>query len=341
LAAQISAREQFLVAAPTFVTAPVESQGNVGPALFPLTGPETDVAVGRAIREVEREIADAIIVRRMTLEHPAVKTLYRKLEGLHAAREAILQTPATQTPDGADAESARNREAYRRWKDQQLRVELELDALRKQMEVVQSHFDEADVRVQKFSQLYDELLRRTGELRTLQDTLGQDIATAAVWRRYLAQLNRVMAAESGQRGTQFTLIEEPKRISCPVTPRVASVLPVCTGFGVAAAVLLAALAELFDRTFRSAGYVTRALGIPVLECIGVILTPKERRRRRLARLAWTPALGLLLLALLATSSLAYTSLARPELHRRAIAKLDRVLTAVNVPPTHLADDSSR
>ncbi|HUU94149.1 MAG TPA: hypothetical protein VM487_00280, partial [Phycisphaerae bacterium] len=124
-------------------------------------------------------------------------------------------------------------------------------------------------------------------------------------------------------------------------PRVGSVFAVCWGIGLAAAVLLVALAELLDRTFRSPGQVTRVLGVPVLECVRVIPTPRERRRRWTARLTWTPALGILLACLFVTASLAYSSLERPALHQRAIAKLDHALSKLGVPPTSLAEEHSR
>jgi len=179
--------------------------------------------------------------------------------------------------------------------------------------------------------LYDQLLERGEELRKVRDRMAQDNSTIAMWRQHLGQLSRILTAESEQRGTQFVLIEEPKEASRAVSPRAASVFAVCTGSGLAVAALLVALAELLDRSFRSAGQVSRALGIPVLECIGVIPTPEVRRRRMVSRLVWTPALALLLGLLLTAGTLAYASLEHPGLHRRAMDKLDTVLGGFGTP----------
>jgi len=337
LEAQIQARERFLTS--TLLTKPPDVQaarGLVPPA--PPVLPDTTSAIERAIKKVEQELADAIVVRRMTNEHPTVKTLRRKLENLCAAREAA-RLPVRGANDEAPAQpdaAQRLREADPVLAGQRLRVELELDALRAQLEIAAEHLEEAQTRVEKFASLYERLLRTSEEVQQLEGQLDQDVATAAVWREHLAQLERILAAESEQRGTQFALVEEPKDNTHPIRPQATAIFIVCLGCGLAAAALLVALAELLDRSFRSAGQVTRTLGLPILECIGVVNTPRVRRQRLIARLLWTPALCILISSLLVTSSLAYTSLEHPKLHRRAIAKLNYVLQAVGAPPTSLA-----
>jgi hypothetical protein len=274
----------------------------------------------------------------MTNEHPTVKALRRKLDNLRAARDAVLLPPAA-----ADADALARSDAAQQLREvdpvlagQRLRVELELDALRAQLELADQHLRGAQSRVEQFAGLYERLLQGRDEAQQLRDQLDQDTATASVWREHLAQLERILAAESEQRGTQFVLVEEPKESEHATKPRASAIFIVCLGCGLAAAALLMALAELLDRSFRSAGQVTRALGLPVLECIGVINTPRVRRRRLARRLLWTPTVCILVGALLLTSSLAYTSLEHPNLHRRAIARLDKVLRAVGAPPTSLA-----
>ncbi len=337
LEAQIQARERFLTS--VLLTRPAHTPRAPAPApLVPPVLPSTSPAIEKAISKVEQELADAIVVSRMTNEHPTVKALRRKLDNLRAARDAALLPAAA-----ADAEAPAWGDAAQQLRDadpvlagQRLRVELELDTLRAQLEVAGRHLADAQARVEEFAALYERLLQSSDETQQLEGQLDQDMATAAVWREHLAQLERILAAESEQRGTQFVLVEEPKESNYAVKPRASAIFIVCLGCGLAAAALLTALAELLDRSFRSAGQVTRALGLPVLECIGVINTPRVQRRRLVARLFWTPTVCILVGSLLITSSLAYTSLEHPNLHRRAIARLDNVLRAVGASPTSLA-----
>jgi len=336
LEAQIAARERFLSS--SLLTEPTEVRPT---ASTPPRPPPANTVIQRTIDQVEQELCDAIVLHRMTEEHPTVKALQRKIATLYAAQstsrppQIIADAPATAEPSAAE----RLRRQDPVLAAQRLRVELELEALRTQHELANAHLEEAAARVLKLSSLYERLLETSDDARQVENQLEQDTATAAIWRQHLAQLERIVAAESEQRGTQFALIEEPKESTHATRPQAIAVLIICLGGGLAAALVVIALTELTDHTFRSAGQVTRALSMPVLERIGVIDTPRVRRRQLLWRLAWSPAVCILAMSLLATASLAYTSLEHPDLHRRAISKLDTALQTVGAPPTSLVRES--
>lgn len=348
LDAEVTAREGFLSQPPpayaTELTAAETSTGSGGskePGRLPATK-TVSTTIDRAVENVQQEIVDALTVRRMTEEHPTVKGLYSRLETLRglqtALRDAVTSPVALQPAVAEPPPPPVVTESYRQWQAQQMRVELELDSLRRQQEIAGQQLTEAGDRLQRFEQLYNRLLKDDDGLRAVLDKRAEGNSELAVWQNHLSQLERVLAAESGERGTQFTLIEEPQDSFAPVKPRVASIFVVCSGLGLAAAGLLVAMAELFDRSFRSVGQVTRALGIPVLECIGVVPTPRERRRAMVSRLVWTPALGLLVLILMTSAALAYASLAMPAVHQRALQRMDRALGAFGAVPVVLEDD---
>jgi uncharacterized protein involved in exopolysaccharide biosynthesis len=318
LEAQIAAREEFLVSAPAFYAREQDSAT--------ATTQPADAALENAITGVKTELVELVTGRRMTMEHPEVKRLLGKLEGLEDLRRSLTEGGPTSAPA---AETGAREEvggrAPHEWQTQQMRIEMELDALRRQLAAAARQYDDADGREAQLAGMYDQLMQTGDELRRLRAKRSDRAVEIGLWQSHLASLERVLTAESGQRGTQFSLIEEPKDASVPSKPRLTSVFVVCAGLGLAAAALAVALAELFDRSFRSMGQVTRALGIPVLARIRVIPTPQERRRVVVSRLLWAPALVLLLALLAGTAGLAYASLARPDLHRRALQRVNRVL----------------
>ena len=350
LDAQIATREKFLTSEMLNESSAVYAVPNAASSAAPPVLPETNSKLDQAIRQVEQEITDSILLHRMTNEHPTVKTLQRKLDNLLAAREAARAATTLAEPGDApessstdesaetpvpqpDLPTARQRLAQQDpvMAGHRLRVELELDALRAQAEVARKHLEEADSRKEKFSALYTRLVDSGDESRRVEEQIEQDKTTASVWRQHLAQLERILAAENEERGTQFVLLEEPKQSPRAIKPQASAIFAVCLGCGLAAAALLIALCELTDRSFRTASQVTRTLGLPVLECVTVINTPKIRRRRMVARMIWTPALSVLLCAFLVSALLAYASLEHPQLHTQAMSKIDNVLNALGAP----------
>mgnify|MGYP000529114233 CR=1 FL=1 len=330
LEAQIAAREQFLVSAPSLYLTNSTSVNRAQSAAAAPARP-LDLVLTRSIETLRGQVLELVTTKRMTMEHPEVKRLLGRLEALEELRGTLAAaSPTAEVNPVAPVIGEQDDPLRREWQAQRMRIELELDSLRRQLQVTSQQFTEIDTRVERFATLYNQLLNDGENLNVLRQKQASSLQELGVWQSHLAQLERVLTAESGERGTQFTLIEEPKDESRPTKPRIGSVFLVCSGLGLAAAALLVALAELFDRSFRSVGQVTRALGVPVLECIGVIATPRERRRALRSRLVWTPTLAMLLLMLALTAGMAYTSLARPTLHAQALKKVDRVLDAVGV-----------
>lgn len=340
LEAQIDAREKFLLEAPTFY----QEGDDAGPAVAGAASQEaphdlSDRALSQNIESVKAQIIELMTGRGMTREHPQVQRLVLRLESLEELRTTLAQAPAppevvtVTVPEGATRET----ESYRQWKAQQARVELELAALRQQHQAAVAHWDETRARAEQFENIYSRFVENGEELRRTREQRAASLGEIGLWKSHVMTLDRILTIESGERGTQFSLIEEPTDGERPINPKLSSVFVVCSGLGLAAAALLMALAELFDRSFRSVGQVTRALGIPVLECVSVIPTPVERRRALRARAVWAPTLAVLLVVLALTAGLAYTSLARPGLHRSAMQRVDHALNAIGVASVLLPD----
>ncbi len=330
--AEITTKGAFLRSAPSPL-GPDGPQDHSEDAAAASAPPRMDPKIRADMEATQRQITDLMTLKRMTAQHPSVKVLYRRMDQLFESRRVDADVASEQQP--AEPPRPETSVAFRLWRAEKPRVELELDTLRWQLSIIEDRLRGATARVDRFSAIYDQIVKDGGTLRKMQARLDEESANASVWRQHQAQLSRIMAAEKEERGHQFTLIEEPKDIARALNPRSASIFAMCFGLGLAAAALLVAISELLDRSFRSIGQVTRVLGIPVLECVGTIATPQELRRRRISNLIWTPAVSMLVLALLTTASLAYVSLENPALHHRAIARLDSALSAMGAPTTRL------
>jgi len=319
LAADVSAREAFLAQGPGL---PEDSGTPSADDVPPGADPRTGTPLDQAIEQARREIVNLMTVKRMTAEHPAVRTARERLEQLESLRQTLLTNPPPElAPLAARPDAPAVSQAYRQWQAQRARVEMELESLRKQLAVADQQLADAECRLADFQRLYERLVSRDSGLAALLEERTQAARELALWQEHLLTLERVLTAEAGQRGTQFALLEEPEEVLRPSTPRLASIFVVCSGVGLAMAVLLAALGEIFDRSFRSADQVQRVLGVPVLESIGVIPTPQVRRRAVLSAALWWPALGLLLMGLVVSMVLAYASYAWRQPPEQALRRV--------------------
>lgn len=339
ITAEIEARQEFLRSLPEAYASKLaeENTAQEKPPVKP-TGPIT-TRFDRLIEQVEMRIADALTVGRMTPEHPSVRALEMKRDMFVAARDE-LRTLIRAELANEDATPTAVRQLPNSWETQQMRVQMELQALQSQHASTKLALTTADERYDKFAMLFDNLVSQTGELQKIEASLSENMAAAGVWQTHLAQLERILAAQSEERGTQFTLLDEAQATGQPIKPSMGAIFFVCLGVGLAAAAVVVALAELLDRSFRSVPQLSRSLNIPVLECIGVIDTPKERRRRRHSKLLWTPTLAIVILALTITMALAHLSLYRPQLHAQLIGKMETAAAALGVPVLQVALPSS-
>ncbi len=333
LTAEIEARQSFLAsAAPALAAEAQAAQAPRTPGGTPVAS-TTATPLDSAIQAVEAEIDDLLTLRRMTRAHPAVRAQQIKLDALNLARREFVASVQQLEPQ--EAAQLAQTAVSPIWEGQRLRVQLELDALRKQLAQTTTDLAAANQRYDAFSAIYDRMLAEGTNLRELEASIAAQEAGAQLWRSNLSQLERVLNAQAEERGTQFTLVEEPQQTTRPTRPGWTAVASVSSGLGLAAALLLIALAELLDRSYRSASQVTRSLSIPILDCVSTFDTPRERERRLRQRLLWSPTLGVVVLALVISGAFAYTSVRQPALHQKAIQKVDQVITTFGLPGTQI------
>jgi polysaccharide chain length determinant protein (PEP-CTERM system associated) len=137
---------------------------------------------------------------------------------------------------------------------------------------VEENFREIVLERQNLQAKYDDLMKKVLEARVSQ------------------------GLEKEQKGERFTIIDPARFPEKPVSPNIPAILLIGLVLGIGAGVGTAGIREFADQSVRTADELAAAAQFPVLGGIPVILTKKERRRRRLKRWA---ALGSTLLVLTA------------------------------------------
>jgi hypothetical protein len=100
------------------------------------------------------------------------------------------------------------------------------------------------------------------------------------------EANVAMGLEKEQKGERFTLIDPARLPEKPYKPNRLAIILIGAVLGVGAGVGFAALREFSDQAIHNPEGLASVSALPVLVSIPDILTPMDRRRRRIKRLAW-------------------------------------------------------
>jgi hypothetical protein len=175
----------------------------------------------------------------------------------------------------------------------------------------------AERRIAELAGLQGQVAERRQEFGRLHEELNRARKDYDTFHGLVAQCDRGLTVENENRGILFTDVVPAGGSSVPVSPLAKTVVLLSLLAGLATGTLFVVIAELFDRRFRTSAQVTRALGLPILECIDEIVTAAERRRRFLHRALLLPAVSVLLsVAVGVSGGLSYLSFSRPDTYQR-------------------------
>ena len=315
LGAELATRESFVSGTP----APLPQQAAV---------PEMDSSqemvpnprradLERRIRQSETEISDLQLTRHMTEEHPKIVSLRR---GMQAAAATLATEPERVPRQLALAVAAAKRGSGQKqslvgqevWELQKARVEMEIGSLQAKRGRMQEDLSAVGQQIVSLGKMQESIFERQREYGQLREDLGRAQGEVKTWTARFEELQRTIDVESHNKDMGFSVVVPASRSTRPVFPRFMTVmtLSVMLALGVGVAVVL--LAELMDRKFRTINQVVRSTGLPILESIGEILTPAERRTRFLRHAVLKPALaGVLALLAGVSAYAAYTSIEHP------------------------------
>lgn len=271
-----------------------------------------------AIEQVKSQIADAKALRQMTDMHPVVVGLRDKLTQLQAQLE--------QEPDylPADQPVARLEDKPAMASDpaagERFRMQSEIKGLQELIVRVDQNLAKHHAEKQALEEDKAKVFERRQSFLVLQQEVQSAKADLRIWDDHVETVSRVMAAEEGQRGIGFSTVEKAQIPSRPSSPTLGGVFLLSGSSGLALAILVVFLREVFDRSFRDPARVRQSLGLPVLETIGEIRSGSQPvamgRRLLLPGLAVVEGLVVALVAVVV-----YLNLQYPDVYVRVLSQV--------------------
>ena len=232
---------------------------------------------------------------RLKPDHPDVQRLARAIRDLE---QKIAEDGGTQ----ADAPSSR--EVTRRKRIEDLRAELEM--LDRQMSKKQSEDQRLrdamrayQARVEAAPTRESEMTEMNRDYNTLQD-LYKSLLSKKEESKIAANLER------RQIGEQFKLLDPARVAEKPFSPNRIRLNLIGMAVGLALGLLLVALLEYRDRTFKTDDEVARVLSLPVLAAIPLMRTATEQKWAFRRRMCLTLGFGTTVAACLAIVAYTFT-----------------------------------
>ncbi len=145
-------------------------------------------------------------------------------------------------------------------------------------------------KVMLMDKLDNVMARDVGVNETIYNSLLQRLETAKITQRL----------QSSKEGTKYTIIEQARVPSRPVSPNKVAVSFIGLLLGLGAGITLIFLMEFLDKSFLDVHEASAYLGVPLLGAISKINTIEaieEDRQRQIHLLCWMVSAGVLMVAL--------------------------------------------
>ncbi|MEK6644627.1 MAG: hypothetical protein AABZ08_12040 [Planctomycetota bacterium] len=253
------------------------------------------------VERLQKDIVEARTQKGMTDLHPLVQRMTASLE---SKQELLERTPAVikkaviaiAVPGPTPLQRIQNqsKELNAKLVTIQNRVKLNHEKLAR---IERSRAAMMDQR-EPYAKLKDKVTRANEELAT--------------WQANLGPLKHILTLEDSNRGIHFATVRDVDAAVRPSAPDPRVALGICLAIGGAFGAVVVLLAELLDRSFRTAQSLTTTLGVPLIESIDEILTASTRKRRILQRLIVMPTLAMAMsFVMLVAGAMAFMSIDNP------------------------------
>ena len=332
LESQVAARKEFLSNARAMSAVGPTPGQTPAPA-----GPRPAVlALQRTIADSEAHIAELKIKRGMTDLHPDIveerrlQERYRKTLAAEMGRQADLPADAAMTPERSNPQAVPWQ--MNMWMPAVAQVEMDLASLVEQRELTAEEIDRLKQQVAECLTLQGDVFAKRQEVGRLEEEFTRARMDYETYQGLVDKCNRALTVENENRGILFTDIVPAEEGLVPVSPLAKTIVLLSLLAGLVTGAVFVVIAELFDRRFRTSAQVTRALGLPILECVSEIVTSGQRRRGFVRRAILVPTAAALLIGMLLVSGGAsYMSLNHPDSFERLMT-LPRAAWAQVIQP---------
>lgn len=210
-----------------------------------------------------------------TDQYPDVKKLKQEIADL---TEKVAQNKARQEAEKTSEQERINNPAYVTISSRLAGIRTDITSVKNNLANLEK--EEADYRARlaatpEVEEKYNVLLTQRNTLRLKLSDLQAKMMEARV--------SQTLEAE--QKGERFSLAESARLPDKPFKPNRLAIALIGVVLGIGAGVGFAAIVEFSDTSFRDGDSLARATGFPVLTEVGRIITPQERMKMRVKRIA--------------------------------------------------------
>jgi len=265
--------------------------------------PELD-RLNRQLQDYEDLLAAALPPGgRMTENHPDVKALRGRIEQVKKRIEETEKEVTLQTEYGSE--------------DTQAMLSMQLADARAELDLATNELARLEGRqaaLQKLQADFGPVRQKYVDLLDQQEKKQTEVDR---WQKQLTGVQMSLAAEVAKKRTHLETTQFAKKQFRPSSPKLELVLAAALLGGLIAAGGVVFLLQALDRTLNTTEDAIEAFGLPICGVTGEIVSPRQRRTRRLLRWVGRPVVGLVIVLVLGVATLNIVLWLRyPEEHAR-------------------------
>ncbi len=259
--------------------------------------------------------------RGMTDQHPEIKERLGQLKWLEASYDRQCELDGRQTVTNGSIIASTPRAGTdwttRRLQQDREKLNIQIAAQESKIREIEISLEANELALSQVRQAKQDVYQKQEEFATMRAEVTKAKNRYNRLDSILSAIGPAIEAIKEDQLLQFVEASPTYGSSKPVSPEAMNIVLLAALAGIGAGAVFVVLAEVFDNVYRSAGQVTRSLGLPILEAIDEIVTAEVRRRGVVQRLVITPLLlGCLVGVTGLTGSMAYLSLERPGTYQK-------------------------